>query len=72
MRNFEMGGWPHPLTGGCAYLLEIVSTDSISTLLYILAKVIPIGSWELLASLASGTLQWLPLVPNPQLLHIFI
>ena len=28
--NFEMGGWPHPLTGGRAYLLEVISTSSIS------------------------------------------
>ena len=36
-------------------VLEMVSTGSISPLLGILAKVIPIGSWEPLASLASGT-----------------
>ena len=28
--NFEMSGWPHPLTGGRAYLLEVFSTDFIS------------------------------------------
>ena len=49
-----MGGWPHPLTGGCAYLLEVVSTDCISPLLGISAKVITIGSWEPLASLESS------------------
>ena len=53
--NFEMGGQPHPSTGGCAYLLEMVSTGSIFPLLSILAKVILIGSWEPLASLESGT-----------------
>ena len=44
VKNFEMGGWPHPSTGGCDYLLEVVSTGSIFPLLGILANVIPIGS----------------------------
>jgi hypothetical protein len=39
-----MGGWPHPLTGGHAYLLEVVSKGSISPLLCISAKVIPVES----------------------------
>jgi hypothetical protein len=30
LKNFEMGEWPHPTIGGHAYLLEMVSTDSIS------------------------------------------
>ena len=30
VKTFEMGGWPHPLTRSCAYLLEVVSTGSIS------------------------------------------
>ena len=30
VKNFEMGGWPHPSTGSCAYLLEVVSIGSIS------------------------------------------
>ena len=30
LKNFEMGGWPHPWTRSCAYLLEVVSTGSIS------------------------------------------
>ena len=46
--------WHHPSTGGHVYLLEVVYPDSISLLLCISAKV-PIGSWELLASLASRT-----------------
>jgi hypothetical protein len=29
-KNFKMGGWLHPSTRGCAYLLEMVSTSSIS------------------------------------------
>ena len=53
--NFEMGEWPHPSTGGHAYLLEVVSTGSISPLLGILANGIPAESWEPLTSLASGT-----------------
>jgi hypothetical protein len=51
-----MSGWPHSSTGGHTYLLEVVSTGSVSTSLHILAKVISFGSWELFASLASGTL----------------
>ena len=31
LKNFEMGGWSHPSTGRCAYLLEVVSTSSICT-----------------------------------------
>jgi len=33
VKNFERGGWPHPLTRGHAYLLEVVSTGSISPIL---------------------------------------
>ena len=50
-----MDGWPNPSTGARAYLLEVVSTGSISPLLDILANVIPLGSWEPLTSLVSGT-----------------
>ena len=42
------------MTWSHALLLEVVSTASISLLLHILAKVNPVGSWEPLASLASG------------------
>ena len=28
VKNFEKGEWPHPLTEGCVYLLEVVSTGS--------------------------------------------
>jgi hypothetical protein len=31
VKNFEMGMWSHLLTGGRAYLLEVVSTGSISS-----------------------------------------
>jgi hypothetical protein len=55
VKNFEIGGWPHPSTGGCAYLLKVISTGSLSPLLGILANVNLVGSWEPLASLASGT-----------------
>jgi hypothetical protein len=40
---------------GHVYLLEVVSSCSISLLLDILANIIPSGSWETLASLESGT-----------------
>ena len=72
VKNFVMGGWPYPTIRGQAYLLEVLSTGSISPLLCISAKVIPVGSWEPLTSLVSGTLQWLSPVPHPPLLHIFI
>ena len=55
LKNAEMGGWPHSSSGDCAYLLEVVSTGSISPLLGISAKVIYDGSWEPLTSLTSGT-----------------
>jgi hypothetical protein len=57
VKYFYMGGWPHPSTEGRAYLLKVVYTDSISPLLFISVKVIPIGSKGLLTLLASGTLQ---------------
>ena len=79
VKNFEIGGWIHPLTGGHVILLEVVSRGSISPLLLISAKVnpvrakvIPIVSWDPFTSLASGTLQWLPPVPHPLLVHNFI
>jgi hypothetical protein len=52
---FEMSGKLNPSTGGRAYLLEVVSTGSISPLLDIFANVIFFGSWEFIASLESGT-----------------
>ena len=41
---FEVGEWPHPSTGGCAYPLDMVSMGSISPLLDISANVLPVGS----------------------------
>jgi hypothetical protein len=55
VKNVEMGGWPHPSTECWACLLKVVSTGFISALFCISTKVIPIGSWNTLASLASGT-----------------
>ena len=52
---FEVGAWPRPSTGGHAHPLDLVSTGSISPLLDISAKVFPVGAWEPLGSLASGT-----------------
>jgi hypothetical protein len=46
--------WLHPSSGGLAYLLELISTGSIS-LLGISANIISVGYWEPLASLTSGT-----------------
>jgi hypothetical protein len=55
VRIFEKGRWPHLSTGGCVYLLNMVSMGSISPVLGISANVIPTGSWEPLVSLESGT-----------------
>jgi hypothetical protein len=67
-RNFEKGGWPNPSTRDHAYLLKVASTGSISLLLHISSKVILIDSWEPLASLAPGILQWLsPVWPGNRL-----
>ena len=51
----EMGGWPHLSTEDCAYILEMVSSSSISLLLGILTNVISIWCWEPLESLVFGT-----------------
>jgi hypothetical protein len=53
IKIFEMGGWPHPSSADCAYILEVVSIGSISPLLGIWAKVISVGSLEPLTSLQS-------------------
>jgi hypothetical protein len=50
----QMHGWPHPSTGDRAYL-SIFFIGCISPLLGISAKVIHVGSWELLPFLESGT-----------------
>jgi hypothetical protein len=49
--------------------LNSVSTVSPSPLLSISTNLIPIGSWEPLAFLASRTCMWLPPVPHLPLLH---
>lgn len=54
-KNFETSWWPHTSTKGHAYLLDVVVTSSMSTLLHISSIVIPIGSWVPLAFLASET-----------------
>ena len=54
VKNFEMSTWSYSSTGGHAYLLEVVSSDSISSLLGISANAIPVGSWEPFTFLASG------------------
>jgi hypothetical protein len=43
LKIFEMGVWPHPLTGRCAYLLEVDSIGSISPSMHISAQVISFG-----------------------------
>ena len=68
IKILEMGGWPHPSTGGpcltSGYGLDRFSLPFVG----ISANVIPVGSWKALAFLASGTLWLLPPVPHPPLL----
>jgi hypothetical protein len=52
----KIGERSNPSTGGLAYLLEVVSSGSISLLLGILAKVIHIESWVPLTSQVSWNL----------------
>lgn len=59
LKYFQLGGWLQPSTRVHAYLVEVVSTGSICPYLHIMAKVIPIGSWEPHISMVPGTLQWL-------------
>ena len=49
---FEIDRWYHPSTNA----LDIASTGSVTPLLGMSANVIPVGSWEPLTSLVSGTL----------------
>jgi hypothetical protein len=72
VKNLEMGEWSQSSTRGHTYLLEVVSTGSISPLLCVSAKVIPTESWEPLASLTPEAVQLLIPVPHPTTLHIFI
>lgn len=43
-RNLKMGVWPHASNGSHVYLLDMKSLGSISSMLGILAKVIPTES----------------------------
>ena len=54
-KSLEMDVWSHFSNGGPVYLLEVISSGSISPPLGILAKVIPDESWEPLTSQVSGT-----------------
>jgi hypothetical protein len=55
VKIFEMGVWSYLSTGDRAYLLEVISTGTISPLFGISASVIPIGSWESPVPLVSGS-----------------
>ena len=59
-----MGGCHHPSTRDHVYLLEVVSSGSISLILGFSVNVIPIGTWEPLPPLASGIFQWFPKFPT--------
>lgn len=58
LKNFEVGGWPLPLTR--RWSPQVLSPPSLR----IMAKVNPVWSWESHISLMSGTLLWL----SPQFL----
>ena len=49
-KKFKVGWWPHPSTGGLVYLLEVVFSGSIFSLLGILDNVSHIEFWEPLTS----------------------
>ena len=55
VKILNMGGWSHASFGSSVYLLEEVSSGSISPLLGILAKAIPIESSDPLTAQVSGT-----------------
>lgn len=60
-----MGGWHFTSNGGCAYLLKVVSTGSISPSLCLLAKVITVESLKGILDPPLST----PFL-HPPLLHI--
>ena len=45
LKILKMGRWPPTSTGGYAYILEVVSSGSISPQLGISANIISIESW---------------------------
>jgi hypothetical protein len=51
----KMVGRPHNLLGDHIYLLEVISSGSVSPVMGILVKVFPIESWKSLTSQVSGT-----------------
>ena len=51
----DVNGWPCPSNGTCVYLMEVLSTGSVSTILDTLADVIPLEPWEPLMPLVCGT-----------------
>ena len=52
--SFDIDGWPCPSNGVCAYLLQVVSTGSVSPILDTLPDVIPLRPWEPLTSIVYG------------------
>jgi hypothetical protein len=71
--NSELKLWrsmgdPIPQPGAMIHFW-IWSLQVLSPLLGTSANIIPIGSWEPLSFLASGTFWWLSPVPHPPLLH---
>jgi hypothetical protein len=72
--KFWDGWWPHPSTGDYAYLLGVVSTGSISSLLGIWANAIAVDTWHLEFLVAtpnspSPTITYFYSISWPSLLH---
>jgi hypothetical protein len=70
VKIFEMGGW-QTATRGHVYLLEVVSSGSISPLLGILAKVSPLGPGSLSHPYHLGLSSGSPLPPTATYYYSF-
>ena len=69
VKNYEMGGWPHISNGSHVYLLEVVSSISLSPLLGISDKVITMCPGSLLHPWCLRLSRGSP-ISHPALLHI--
>jgi hypothetical protein len=68
VNNFEMGGWPHPSTRGCAYLLEMVLSP-LCSVFWLISSI-----WVLGASHVPGLWDFLvvtPRSPSPSATHFY-
>jgi hypothetical protein len=67
VKNIEMAGWPHPLTGDLFSLLEMVSTSSISPML----KSSLLGSRNLLLPCCLGPSSGYPSSSSPTVTYFY-